>query len=141
MDTRLDLYMLIGVLVALDFAITLLGWRLLTVFTRDHTSISSAQDMEAFKALVKMNMYMAIGIIVIVLIGLAVLAFGMFSGIINLLDFGMITIVFGVFSQVTAKPITRLESMAKTLPVDGSQFADDYEEVKRKWKESLLPDW
>ena len=56
MDSRLDLYVFIGVLVALDFAITLVGWRSLAVFNGEHTSITSTQDMDAFKALAKANM-------------------------------------------------------------------------------------
>ena len=141
METRLDIYMIIGVLVVLDALLTLLGWRSLREFTRDYKSIACPQDMDAFKRLAKTNMYMAVGIIVIVLIGVAVLAVGMFTRAVNLLDFGIIAIAFGFFSQATAKPLTRLETTAKSLPVDSPQLADEYAEISRKWNESLLPDW
>ena len=141
LETAFDIYAIIGVLIAMDAVITFVGWRSLRVFTDNYSSIASAQEMDAFRRLAKINMYLAIGIILIVLVGLVVLLVGMAKGVTSFLDVGIVAIGFGVFSQLTSKPITRLEASAKSLPVEGQQLAEEYAEIKRKWKESLLPDW
>lgn len=73
--------------------------------------------------------------------GLTVLAVGLFKGLIGVFDVGVVAIGFSCFSLLTAKTVTGLEGRSKSLPVEGQQRTDGYNEIIRKWTNDLFPDW
>ncbi len=125
-------------LAALVIAITLWGRADVGRFLQSHKSIANAQDLLAFKVLVRRNMRVAVVALLFGLLwGLAAAMTAWQLGLTGIL------IVLGVSVPVVllGKITKKLEGKARSLPCPDAQLEAEYRAVGHSWSAKLFPDF
>ncbi len=125
-------------LAAIVIAITLWGRADVGCFLRSHKSIANAQDLLAFKVLVRRNMRVAV----------VALSFGLLWGLTAAMtawQLGLtgILIVLGVSVPIVllGKITKKVEGKARSLPCPDAQLEAEYRKVGHSWSAKLFPDF
>ena len=116
-------------------AVLLVGQRGLKVFLATHAAINDPAALEAFKQLVRGQMYAALAIIVLGLVAiLGSVALAFTAGLLGLV---FVLVLSGV-GFVLGKATKTLELRARTLPC-AETFRAEYLHICETWKSKPLP--
>lgn len=107
-------------------------------FVRQHPTISNYQDIEAFKRLARLNMYLAVGQLLVFLVGFVL-------GIVLIFRHGLLglLVVIGLNTLLVflAQRCKRFEEAARSLPVANEELQSEYERICHSWVKKLFPDF
>jgi len=117
-----------------------IGMNSLKGFLASHSAISSSQDLEEFKGMVRQQMYQAL--LQLGLLGLTVVLglYGIVSGRLSGMEI-LLFIVINVAIIAAGKLGKGLEDKARTLSVSDENLNREYIDVCEAWVRKPLPDF
>jgi hypothetical protein len=133
----MTLWMLFVVLYATAAAVSLWSRAQVVGFVNDTLEIAGTSDLERFKALARMEMYLALVMIVLLLSGLA-------TGILLIFRHGLLGLLGVVLANAVVLGLGALhkgvEDRARKLPATDGLEAE-YRRVGQIWTRKALPDF
>ncbi|AVH64999.1 hypothetical protein [Nostoc sp. 'Peltigera membranacea cyanobiont' N6] len=105
-------------------------------FLQENTAIANEKSLEAYKNLVRLDMYIVLTQII--------LLFGAFASFITYTyqDFrGVFSLFILGFAVGFAKQIGELEEKARTLDCVNNELESQYKEISHTWQKKALPDF
>jgi len=130
----LTMYLLLFILAVINFSA---GAYKLKSFLSEYTSIRYSADLERFKTMVRLQMYLA-------LLQIVILSGALVVGIIGILkdEIGLI-VVLAMNGGIIwlGKAFKSGETRARTLPVDDVNLQAEYRDICRTWVRKPFPDF
>lgn len=117
------------------------GWQQARSFLATHTSIASQCELDEFKRVVKVNMYLALAMMAIFGIVLILAGVGIYLGTFSLPQLLLSLMVFGPLCAVAGMMMTRCENKMKTTLTIDPSMRQQFDYVVQRWTSNALPDW
>lgn len=128
-------------LLTLGVGLAFWGWLQLRSFLKTHDSIRSPSEFDAFKRVVKTNMYLALAIIVVVGLVLLLASTGVYAGVLGWMEVLGVLAITGPICSVVGIKITNAEKQLKAILLEDENLREEFDHVVRRWTSSPFPDW
>jgi hypothetical protein len=121
-------------------AIALSSWAIVDVksFLRSTPGIADARSLERFKAIARINMYLALFQIVL-------LTAGLITGIVLIVRYGSLGMVAVLLTNgmvfAMGKHLGSLEKAARALPSASEELGQQHRRISETWVSKALPDF
>jgi hypothetical protein len=127
------IYLLYG----LAIIILVIGYFMIQSFLSRTSSINSPDDLNRFKSLARINMYLAIGQLVIGIPAILLMIYGGFTGRIGLL------LIIGLNGVLFAagKVVKNFEDKTRNLPVTDQTLESEYKATGNAWVSNTFPNF
>lgn len=122
-------------------ALSLVAWIQLSTFTRSVPEIAAPQDLDALKRLVKLDMYLALVMVALVLGTAGLFGLGVWIGCFGLFELTCLLTIVSPFAIASGILLKRAEARLKAVPVTDAGLQAEHEHVIKHWTSSALPDW
>lgn len=133
----IGLYTVLG----MGAACAVYGWMQARWFLATFASIDCQRDLEEFKRVVKLNMHLALTMMVLAVIAVGLGASGLFLGTLGWLELRLILYIMGPVCGIAGVVLTTAEGLMKQMTVTDDSLRVEYDIVVARWKSSALPDW
>jgi uncharacterized membrane protein len=116
------------------------GMLKLKKFLDEHSRISSTGDLSAFKETVRVQMYLAL-LQLLLLIGMTVVSIiGILTGALSFTQFILVLVLDGVI-WFAGKQGKSVESRVQHMPVDDAELKVEFKSVCKTWNFKATPDF
>lgn len=140
MTHRLLILLAIYFLPLVGGGIALWGWLQLRTFVRDHPSISNQLELDDLKRVVKVDMYLALSVVVIVGFVVILAAFGIYRDLITWSELiGLLAL--GPICAAAGAKLTATEKQVRSTPLENEALREEFTRVLEAWNSRMLPDW
>jgi len=102
--------------------------------------IATPHELNQFKRMVKEQMYLALGQLLLLGGALVLMIYGILAERLGFLDILILILVNG-FIFFMARRFKRVEQQAASLPVTDQALTDEYQRVCLTWRRKPFPDW
>ena len=131
---------LLVVLPVLDMALVQYATSRIQSFLRDTPTIESNDDLERFKAVVKLNMYGALALLPLALAPLVLFFGGIYADILAFGDWPWVAVP-GILMAAHGYLCKQVEKRSYDVPVDHAGLRTERDRIVRVWQRKMLPDW
>lgn len=128
-------------LLSLGAGLAFWGWLQLRSFLKTYDSIRSPIEFDAFKRVVKTNMYLALAIIVVFGLVLVLASTGIYGGMLGWMEVLVMVAITGPICSLVGIKITNVEKKMKAILLGDENLREEFDHVVRRWNSSPFPDW
>ena len=135
------LVLAVGAALAVGAGVGLYAWFRDRSFLTAHPSIDGPRDLDAFKRVVKGDMYLAL--IFLGACGTAglLLGFGFVTGRLRWAEIRFLLLLGGPACLAAGAAVAAVERRVKAVPVTNEALRAEFDRVVERWDGSALPDW
>ena len=111
-------------------------------FARDVPVLRTAAELDRFKRIASLQMYVALGLIPLLALPLLVWLYGMFvAAVLGLFDIFLGVVLPSLALAVVGHFTKRTEKSVQQLPVEDPALRAERDRVVQVWQSQALPDW
>jgi hypothetical protein len=121
--------------------LSLVAWIRLNTFTQSVPAIAAPRDLDELKRVVKLDMYLALVMIALVLGTAGLFGLGVWIGCFGVLELTCLLTIVSPFAIVAGILLKRAEAGLKAVPVTDDSLQAEHAHVIKRWSSSALPDW
>jgi hypothetical protein len=116
------------------------GWLRLRAFLQAHTSIANQLELDDLKRLVKVDMLLALTVVVLLVAAVGLAGIGVAFSLIPwtaLRGF----FILGPACGLAAVKLNIAEGQVRNMPLDNESLREEFNHILETWTHSMLPDW